>query len=159
VTIVTSRAGAGTHRYAEICEYGECEMPATGGLRMNICEGHARIAFEDGVAAGMLDSIGRHEAQPSLVSEEQMAVLSEAMNDRVGVVYVIRLGDRIKVGFSQNYKRRLRDLPHEEIITIFPRCTVTHERHLHGLLAKWRVTGEWFKDCPEVRAIIASADK
>jgi len=65
---------------------------------------------------------------------------------------------RIKVGVSSNVEQRLRDLSSEqrcegEILHIMPGNRKA-EMSVHARLAEWRVEGEWFRDCAEVRAII-----
>lgn len=76
-----------------------------------------------------------------------------AVRRRPGNVYFIRLGDRIKVGYSERPEARLRSLPHEEVIGVVP-GTFQDEHAWHQLLADYRVTGEWFRADPEVVAHI-----
>lgn len=73
---------------------------------------------------------------------------------RHGHVYFIRFSDRVKIGFTTDPVRRLRGLPHEEIIGVV-RGTRADERAWHDLLADFHVTGEWFTAAPEVLAMLA----
>lgn len=74
---------------------------------------------------------------------------------RQGYVYFIRLGDRVKIGFSEVPASQLKNLPHEEVIGIVP-GTREDEQTWHRLLADFRVTGEWFRAEPEVLAALAA---
>ena len=66
-----------------------------------------------------------------------------------GWVYFIRFGDRIKVGFTTNPDRRLKDLPHEEVLGVMEGSR-QDEAGWHALLADYRTVGEWFRAEPEV---------
>lgn len=77
-----------------------------------------------------------------------------AVRRRPGNVYFIRLGDRIKVGYSENPAARLAELPHEEVFGVIPGSR-EDERGWHRLLADYRVTGEWFRADPGVIAHIS----
>ena len=75
-----------------------------------------------------------------------------------GIIYFIASNDRIKIGFTRNLKARMSSyLLH---ISSFEQIgisagTVQFEKAIHQHLAAYRLTGEWFRDCPEVRAEIA----
>lgn len=71
-----------------------------------------------------------------------------------GAVYFIRLGDRVKIGFSRNLKARLVALPHEEVLAVVP-GTVQDEKRCHAAFAHLRQTGEWFRAEPDLLAFIA----
>lgn len=78
---------------------------------------------------------------------------------RESVVYFIRAESTwcIKIGFTSNLKQRVRDLEKRfgsvEVLRTMP-GTKRDELALHKRLAEWRVQGEWFQDCAEVRAAI-----
>jgi len=60
------------------------------------------------------------------------------------VVYYIRFGDRVKIGSTGNLARRLKDLPHDELLATEPGTTVT-EFARHAQFDELRITGEWFQ--------------
>ena len=66
-----------------------------------------------------------------------------------GVVYFIRLGGLIKIGFTTSLAMRLRDLPYEELLGIVP-GTMRDEKALHQQFAHLRRTGEWFEMAPDL---------
>jgi hypothetical protein len=79
-------------------------------------------------------------------------------------VYFIQSGEFIKIGISMWIPRRMRGLRHanphqlECIHSIESRTRLesrTIERELHRRFAAHRQTGEWFRDCDEIRAYIA----
>jgi hypothetical protein len=71
-----------------------------------------------------------------------------------GLVYFIRLGNRIKIGFTTNLALRMEQLPHEEILGVMPGF-MRDEKRCHKAFAHLRRAGEWFEDAPELRAFIA----
>lgn len=78
-----------------------------------------------------------------------------------GKVYFASAPGRIKIGFTKHPDRRLAqlrsaDMETIEVIGIIDGARYV-ERKLHYLLHEYRRNGEWFEDCPEVRAVIADA--
>jgi hypothetical protein len=76
------------------------------------------------------------------------------------VIYFIEHAGRIKVGFASNVETRL--LAFRTTIPSFVRLgsmegTRRHERTIHNCLAQYRESGEWFKDCQEVREFLQHA--
>ena len=59
------------------------------------------------------------------------------------VIYFIRFGDRVKIGYTTKLERRLKQLPHDEVLAVVPGSR-DDERALHARFAAFRVTGEWF---------------
>lgn len=76
------------------------------------------------------------------------------------MIYFIRNGRGIKVGFSENVEKRLRvfrtTIPEIELIATMPGGR-GHERALHVMLAEHRMDGEWFRDNEHVRSAIEFA--
>lgn len=66
----------------------------------------------------------------------------------------------VKIGVSNNVEQRLANIAKEEgcigdlILTIAGNRRT--EASQHRRFAKWHVRGEWFRDCPEVRRLIAA---
>jgi hypothetical protein len=68
------------------------------------------------------------------------------------MIYVVRSGDLVKVGFSVRPMKRLRDLQNAhgdklELIRLLS-GTVADERRIHGQFSALRRAGEWFEACP-----------
>lgn len=77
-----------------------------------------------------------------------------------GKIYFLRRSDSlIKVGFTSNFKRRLEALTHShgplEILRVV-NGDKAREKRLHNALGRFNEFGEWFRDCAEVRELIAA---
>lgn len=86
----------------------------------------------------------------------------------MSAVYFARVGDYIKIGFSSDPAKRLRDLQRSTpslivppdfvpsadaaLELVIPFCRMRDERNLHLLFARhWSGYGEWFRWSPEFR--------
>lgn len=90
--------------------------------------------------------------------EERAATAPRPNRNTVSSVYFIRLGSRVKIGFSTNVRSRLADLPHEQVLGVIP-GTFADENRLHKQFAHLRTTGEWFRAEPELLEFIAKNAK
>jgi hypothetical protein len=76
------------------------------------------------------------------------------------MIYFIAHAGRIKVGYSANIDKRIKSfrttMP-ELVLLGSMDGSLGHERSLHIALADYHCNGEWFEDCPEVRAILRDA--
>lgn len=88
-------------------------------------------------------------AQQRKAFEEKAAEELQGVDDPNSVVYYVRFGDRIKIGFSRNLGVRLTVIPHDELLTVEPGARVIEKRR-HQQFAKHRITGEWFAAVPEL---------
>lgn len=76
-----------------------------------------------------------------------------------GFVYFISVPGRVKVGFTTRPDSRIREIArHTEqapmlIGTIAG--SIPLERAIHARLSSYRIRGEWFDDCDDVRSVIA----
>lgn len=138
---MASVAHPGGRHHEEFCEYGDCRAYATGGIRLNVCDYHARIMFEDCMAAG------RYLPDP----------ITPVPNGPrgVGSIYAVRFADRIKIGFTSRGESRLRELPHDEVLLLIGGYTMKDEQAIHKKLEPHRITGEWYADVPQVRDVVA----
>lgn len=74
-----------------------------------------------------------------------------------GKVYLVRCGDRVKIGFTTHWERRFRVLktacPHPvTVIAVMPGNRIL-ERILHVGLSEYRRHGEWFEETGEVASL------
>lgn len=78
-----------------------------------------------------------------------------------GHVYFVEAPGRIKVGFTMHPDSRLKQLQSFDMekLTVIGIIYGSRalERHIHKLLHGHHQRGEWFNDCPEVRAVIERA--
>lgn len=77
---------------------------------------------------------------------------------RGGLVYFMRFGDRVKIGFTTNLPLRLQSIPHDELLATIP-GTMADEKRLHSRFAAHRVHHEWFHLVPEILAHIEEAKR
>ena len=84
-----------------------------------------------------------------------------------GFVYVVQAGDAIKIGFSADPERRIKNLQtsHQETLEtllIFP-GSVGLEKQLHRRYAQYRIRGEWFHAVPHlvtrIKVFVGKRDK
>lgn len=73
-------------------------------------------------------------------------------------VYFVECAGRIKIGYSADVKRRMHDLataaPQRLTLIAAIDGAAQLERAIHKHLDEYRIKGEWFADCPAVRATI-----
>jgi hypothetical protein len=78
-----------------------------------------------------------------------------------GWIYFIRAGDHVKIGYSQDAEKRMRELStgsaHELELLHKQRGTVEDEHWLHNRFAIDRTHGEWFVLSDALRTYIARA--
>lgn len=65
------------------------------------------------------------------------------------VVYFVRFGDLIKIGFTTSMTTRMAAIQPDEILLTLPGGR-PHERALHEVFKEHRVRGEWFRACQEI---------
>jgi hypothetical protein len=75
-----------------------------------------------------------------------------------GNVYIIQHGNRIKIGFTTQPKRRLADLPHDKVLALIPGDRRL-EYAFHQKFNSIRTSGEWFEAHPELIAFAENLAK
>jgi hypothetical protein len=102
----------------------------------------------------LVTDLGKQFDQKPVKSIKQVKPVKKGISSEVpGLVYFIRFGDRIKIGFSRRILNRLNDLPHEEVLLLIP-GTFKTEGALHNEFSHLRVSGEWFQAHPDLFARI-----
>jgi hypothetical protein len=71
-----------------------------------------------------------------------------------GHVYFIQLGNRIKIGHSIDVRRRLTEVPHEQVLATVP-GSPRDEARCHAAFKHLRTSGEWFRAEPDLLEFIA----
>ena len=84
------------------------------------------------------------EAVGEQMESEAPAYRPTATTPKASLVYYLRFGDRVKIGYTTNLPARLRTLPHDEVLATEP-GSIQDERARHAAFADLRVTGEWFR--------------
>lgn len=131
------------------CSAPSCNARADDGLRVPLCSTCARD-----VTYQYLGNQPKASMTPSPVTdfEEPRTRL-----DDPGSVYFVRLGDRIKIGFTTDLDSRMKVVPHEEILAVMP-GTMRDERRCHAAFQHLRTVGEWFRVDEALLTFIARLD-
>jgi len=111
-----------------VCSWGNCNATTNS---LPICWAHAREAHAvvQATFGAMMDFALKRGGKVDVA--------------KPGFVYFLRFSDRVKIGFSTDPRTRISQLPHDEVLAIFP-GTRLNERQLHAAFGDLRLTGEWF---------------
>ncbi len=107
------------------------------------------------------DELARIEArarQLTMDLEDWIVQPERKVRSKRGLIYFVRAGENVKIGFTQNVDQRVAQLqtffPFQlEITLVLPGSLLT-ERQLHHRFRASRVTGEWFRHGPEIDAFV-----
>lgn len=69
------------------------------------------------------------------------------------IVYYVSFADRVKIGYSRDFRTRLYNLPHDDVLAVEPGPREL-ERMRHRQFAAQRITHEWFRLDDALRAHI-----
>lgn len=128
--------------YAKPRHYAEADPPDAMLEALRAIH-NAPPAERDAFWTALRESLS--ETSPALEAEHQRRKSEAAtMTPLSGVVYYIRFGDRVKIGYTTNLRQRLHNLPHDEVLAT-EIGTMADERARHRMFADLRVTGEWFR--------------
>jgi hypothetical protein len=133
--------------------HDSCERDVVDGSPVRLCGHHLREVYEfaQDLVSSRWDGAVREYVTD--LQDTFKPPRSVTKRPRPGFVYFIRLGDRIKIGYTENVKQRLSQLPHEEVLGVVP-GTMDDEQGWHKLLADYRTVGEWFRAEPDVLAAV-----
>lgn len=157
------------------CAWPDCEDRQVGrrmsiqgveieGARIGVlCMKHAgdvALAWlEDGARAAKLHQFLTRELQPvdnratdrTRRDKEQAEVIARQRGDSPGFVYYVRVGDRVKIGFSVDVKKRMRSYPpRSELLAVEP-GDFDLERQRHRQFEGSRTDGrEWFSPAQDI---------
>jgi hypothetical protein len=151
-------------RWAEafVISARDCIWPGcTGGKAMTgtpICEGHALHVYDlivQAKPAGELEARKDGLASAAAVAANTRAAKdgqSKAAQTAPGYVYYLRIGDRIKIGWTSNVWQRTKAYPpNAELLATHPGTRET-EKLMHAKFAHLLVDGrEWFQDHDSIK--------
>lgn len=135
-----------------LCGYGDCLAAQSEVVGVKLCDHHALKVYRE------VEATLRPPRRDDLAYLMSMVPRGPGPGttvklDTPGTIYYLRLGNRVKIGFTTNIERRMREIPHEELLGA-DEGTPLDEQRMHAACAPWHVTLEWFQDCPDLRAII-----
>lgn len=94
------------------------------------------------------------------VEYERFLAISNGVSEKsiaeknFGFVYVVRLNNSVKIGFSQNFKKRLSGLqcgcPYPLSVVLVIPGWEREEKALHKRFRRHRIANEWFTLSPEI---------
>ena len=136
------------------CCYPRCSARVTEQVRQPLCDAHLISVYRD-VRDRIVDS----------TTDERLAVLASPRphinpprpSNTGGEVYFVHFGDRIKIGYTANFKQRMKVIPHDQVLATIP-GTPSTEKRLHRRFDHLRITGEWFRADGELLRFIADLE-
>jgi hypothetical protein len=137
-------------------------MIRTGRRRVRhvICAGSDGVLTLDPPPARRRSGPRPEQMEPAgPVGERVGATAAILAGAHAPIVYFIRNGDRVKIGLTQNLRKRVGALCLRfEDVVLMVHGDRRHEQHLHERFADYRITGsEWFTFAGELRAFIRAA--
>lgn len=143
------------------CFFSDCTDRAAYA-DMPICREHAAQAWKlfDAKEPDDYKRIVRGEAKEvaaaQRATEARSAEAKRLAKLRAGMIYYIRIGDRIKIGYTRDMYRRMGQYPpNTELLAMHP-GTPLLEQQMHQQFGKYLADGrEWFHPNPELDAHIA----
>lgn len=148
----------------EFCQLPGCDQRTIrlAGRSLGICDLHAMPVVQ--WSRTVMDE---HEQRMLTADVESKRIHRErryqAADDRrrekaltaPGWIYYLHVADRIKIGYTTDPKRRLRDYPPDSPLLALHPGTKQTEHDMHTKFAGSKAAGrEWFLDTPELRAHI-----
>lgn len=91
--------------------------------------------------------------------ERRPTTRNQLLTDLGPVIYYLRVGPLVKIGFTSNLAKRLKGYPpYTKILAWRTGGTVEAERAIHERLAEHTAAGrEWYHPTPEVLAVVNEA--
>lgn len=139
------------------CQMPKCDRDVIrlAGDSLGICYQHA-AAIEDYfniIGEDFQNKLARVDRIERVAKEQEMeARAAESRRHHPGWIYYILVGDRIKIGYSTDPKRRFRSYPPDSLLLAMHPGTKQLESEMHAKFAGSRAAGrEWFLDTPELR--------
>lgn len=156
-TAPEDRAVVDAHLFAmATCIWPQCTSYKVVGTRL--CPLHiGRAADWLGADLSKTERPPRTKAKPSALDLVEEFKAGRRIQTYDEDVYIVKVDDLIKIGYSANIERRMKQYaPGTEILAIFP-GTRKIEAYLHKKYAVHLTKGrEWFADCVEIRNLVAS---
>lgn len=127
-----------------VCCWPDCGLPV-GEVEAPLCTEHLLRAWR------IVQLTGEQAFGPEFARR----VPPEPVPKGDGLVYFVRLGNRVKIGWTSNLAGRMAAVPHDEILHTQP-GTMRDEKRCHAAFAHLREVGEWFRAEPDLLTFIDS---
>lgn len=146
-----SRFGLCVRHWRKVVEDWCADQP-TMNLRCTNCRTLNNIDTAE-LAAARCAHCGWDISAPAVILESPQIAAAAVTSSSAprGVVYYVRFGDRIKIGYSAHLSGRMVAIPHDEVLATEP-GDIAQERRRHREFSADRVEGqnEWFHVSPEL---------
>lgn len=138
--------------FTETCCWPDC-LSEIGEVDAPLCTRHLTKAYRIYRTSHlwMLDHAEDHALSGALERAGKPPMKRLRRTD--GLVYFIRFGGLIKIGWTSDLQQRMASVPNEEILGTVP-GTMDDEKRCHVAFAHLRVKGEWFRPEPDLLAFI-----
>lgn len=139
-----------------------CVWPGCGVDQMlhigPLCWTHAEMVA-DAVNESRVPAATRAKADAAIRRRreaERAAKAAESRGQQPGWIYYVRVGDRVKIGYSADVKRRMRAYPPDSHLLAVHPGTRQLETEMHQRFAGSRAAGrEWFRETPDLAEHVA----
>lgn len=126
-----------------LCSIPHCNRRRADTVSIHLCEYHIEKAWAAHHVLNGINIPEREEIERDLYSLHAK-----------GTVYVIRVGDLIKIGWTSNPRERMHQLKPDAVLH-YQQGTRQDEIDLHARCEKYLAKGkEWFRDSPGMKRII-----
>lgn len=137
------------------CCYPRCDQAATVKVDQPLCDKHLISVYRSVIELAKVVDL---ETAPGV--PRRFVRISDTPRKRreygvAGVVYFIRFGTRIKIGFTTDLDRRVRAIPHDELLATLKGSFQT-EKMVQDRFAHLRLMGEWFSMGDDLMTYIAA---
>jgi hypothetical protein len=151
-------------REAKIASQRHCVWPGCGVESLvhvgPLCWTHANI-ITDAVIEASHSKVTNAHANAAMQRQreaEDRKKLAEIRGQQPGWIYYVRVGDRVKIGYSVDVKNRMRAYPPESRLLAVHPGTRQLETEMHRRFAGSRAAGrEWFRETPDLVEHITEA--
>lgn len=139
-----------------ICVWPECGARLLPGYRCGpLCTWHATSVVEAMASQHQTRRRITHAtaaaANRAARESEQATAREAAKGTQPGWVYYVRVGDRVKIGYSADVKRRMRAYPPGSHLLAAHPGTAQLETEMHQRFAGSRAAGrEWFRETADL---------
>lgn len=124
----------------------DCDAFVAETAPITVCRDHMRAAYlwyGDQLTGGY-DPTSSPSSRPIRSPIDDLLGRQGDRDQSEGLVYYVRFGDRIKIGFSRDIRTRLGAIPHDEILAVEPGYPEL-ERLRHKQFGDARLVREWFE--------------
>lgn len=151
-------------KWSSACCWPKCRNTTRNYADIPMCPDHlnhvTRLTAERRKAEGdailsTLEDAAHGDSREVRNRAQSTGRLPRDCTPREGVVYYVRVGQHIKIGYSKDLNRRMRAYPPDSTVLGVEIGDTELERQRHARFEHHRALGrEWFIDCPDIREFI-----